>query len=103
MLSQVSILSSSFECAREIYFECARGRENEDGDFVCDGNVFRHVGEEGGDKRKMRSLNARFYVSNKFILNSSNLTFKLEQWQVEVESTKRKVKILKSETIFLVF
>ena len=48
----------------------------------------------------MRSLNARFYVSNKFILNSSNLIFKLEQWQVEVESTGRKVKRLKSETIF---
>ena len=55
------------------------------------------------NKRKMRSLNARFYVSNKFILNSSNLIFKLEQWQVEVESTERKVKRLKSETIFLVF
>ena len=52
---------------------------------------------------KMRSLNARFYVSNKFILNSSNLIFKLEQWQVEVESTKRKVKRLKSEAIILVF
>ena len=51
----------------------------------------------------MRSLNARFYVSNKFILNSSNLIFKLEQWQVKVESTERKVKRLKSETIFLVF
>ena len=52
---------------------------------------------------KTRSLNARFYVSNKFILNSSNLIFKLEQWQVEVESTGRKVKRLKLETIFLVF
>ena len=52
---------------------------------------------------KTRSLNARFYVSNKFILNSSKLIFKLEQWQVEVESTERKVKRLKSETIFLVF
>ena len=52
---------------------------------------------------KMWSLNAHFYVSNKFILNSSNLIFKLEQWQVEVESTWRKVKRLKSEDIFLVF
>ena len=52
---------------------------------------------------KPRSLNARFYVSNKFILNSSKLIFKLEQWQVEVESTERKVKRLKSETIFLAF
>ena len=49
---------------------------------------------------KTRSLNARFYVSNKFILNSSNLIFKLGQWQVEVESTGRKVKRLKSEDSF---
>ena len=52
---------------------------------------------------KTRSSNARFYVSNKFILNSSNLIFKLGQWQVEVESTGRKVKRLKSEAIVLVF
>ena len=32
-----------------------------------------------------------------------NLIFQLEQWQVEVESTERKVKRLKSEAIFLVF
>ena len=49
---------------------------------------------------KTRSLNARFYVSNKFILNSSNLIFKLGQWQVEVESTGRMVKRLKSEAYF---
>ena len=38
-------------------------------------------------------------------LNSTlhNLNFKLEQWQVEVESTGRKVKRLKLEAIFLVF
>ena len=30
-----------------------------------------------------------------------NLNFKLEQWQVEVESIERKVKRLKSEAIFL--
>ena len=45
---------------------------------------------------KTWSLNARFYISNKFILNSSKLIFKLEQWQVEVESTGRMVKRLKS-------
>ena len=57
-----------------------------------------------GDKRKNcgRWMHA-FTYQKKFILNSSNLIFKLEQWQVEVESTERKVKILKSETIFLVF
>ena len=32
-----------------------------------------------------------------------NLIFKLEQWQVEVESTWRKVKRLKSEDIFWSF
>ena len=32
-----------------------------------------------------------------------NLIFKLEQWQVKVESTGRKVKILKLEDILLVF
>ena len=52
---------------------------------------------------KMRSLNAGFYVSNKFIINSSNMIFKLEQWQVEVESTGRKVKRLKSEDYFWYF
>ena len=52
---------------------------------------------------KPRSLNARFYVSNKFILNSSNLIFKLGQWQVEVESTWRMVKRLKSEAYFWYF
>ena len=41
-----------------------------------------------------------FTYQKKFILNSSKLIFKLEQWQVEVESTERKVKRLKSETIF---
>ena len=41
-----------------------------------------------------------FTYQTKFILNSSKLIFKLEQWQVEVESTERKVKRLKSETIF---
>ena len=51
---------------------------------------------------RIQSLNAQIYVSNKFILNSSNMNFKLEQWQVEVESIGRKVKILKSED-FLVF
>ena len=51
----------------------------------------------------MQSLNAQIYVSNKFILNSSNLIFKLEQWQVEVESTGRKVKRLKLEANFLIF
>ena len=44
-----------------------------------------------------------FTYQTKFILNSSNLIFKLEQWQVEVESTGRKVRRLKSEYIFLVF
>ena len=44
-----------------------------------------------------------FTYQIKFILNSSNLIFKLEQLQVEVESTRRKVKRLKSEAIFLVF
>ena len=39
----------------------------------------------------------------KYILNSSNLIFKLEQWRVEVKSTRRKFKRLKSEDIFLVF
>ena len=52
---------------------------------------------------KMRSLNAQIYVSNKFILNSSNLIFKLEQWQVEVKSIERKVKRLKSRNIFGIF
>ena len=32
-----------------------------------------------------------------------NLIFKLEQWQVKVESIGRKVKILKLEDILLVF
>ena len=41
-----------------------------------------------------------FTYQTKFILNSSKLIFKLEQWQVEVESTERKVKRLKSETFF---
>ena len=44
-----------------------------------------------------------FTYQTKFILNSSKLIFKSEQWQVEVESTERKVKRLKSEIIFLVF
>ena len=52
---------------------------------------------------KPRSLNAQFYVSNKILLNSSKLIFKLEQWQVEVESTERKVKRLKSEDYFWYF
>ena len=34
------------------------------------------------------------------ILKSSNRISKLEQWQVEVKSTRRKVKILKSKDIF---
>ena len=45
---------------------------------------------------KIRSLNTQIYVSNKFILNFSKSDFKLEQWQVEIESTERKVKRLKS-------
>ena len=44
-----------------------------------------------------------FTYQTKFLLNTSNLIFKLEQWQVEVESTERKVKRLKLEAIFLVF
>ena len=44
-----------------------------------------------------------FTYQTKFILNSSNLIFKWEQWQVEVESSGRKVKRLKSEAIFMVF
>ena len=52
---------------------------------------------------KLRSLNMQIYVSNKFILNSSKSHFKLEQWQVEVKSTGRKVKRLKSLVSFLVF
>ena len=52
---------------------------------------------------KIRSLNAYIYVSNKFILNSSNLILKLEKWQVEVESTGKKVKRLKLRNIFGVF
>ena len=43
------------------------------------------------------------YVSNKFILKSSNSDLNLERWRVKVESTGRKVKRLKSEDIFLVF
>ena len=39
----------------------------------------------------------------KFILNSSNLIFILEQWQVKVEFTQRRVKRLKLEDIFYVF
>ena len=31
------------------------------------------------------------------------MIFKLEHWQVEVESTGRKVKILKSKDIFMIF
>ena len=49
---------------------------------------------------KRRSLNAQIYVSNKFILKSSNSDLNLEQRQVEVESTRKKVKRLKSEDIF---
>ena len=52
---------------------------------------------------KIWSLNAQIYVSNKFILNSLKSNFKLEQWQVEVEFTGRKVKRFKSRDIFLVF
>ena len=52
---------------------------------------------------KIWSLNAQIYVSNKFIVKSSNLIFKLEQWKLEFESTGRKVKRWKSEDIFLVF
>ena len=44
-----------------------------------------------------------FTYQTKFILNSSNLIFRLEQWQVEVESTGRKVKRLKSEDYFWYF
>ena len=44
-----------------------------------------------------------FTYQTKFILNSSKLIFKLEQWQVEVESTERKVKRLKSEDYFWYF
>ena len=44
-----------------------------------------------------------FMYQTKFILNSSNLILKLEQWQVEVKSTGRKVKRLKSEDIFWPF
>ena len=47
---------------------------------------------------KLWSLNA--HVSNKFLLKSSNLIFKLEHWRVKVESTGRKVKRLKSEDNF---
>ena len=52
------------------------------------------------DKRKNWSSNTRFYVSNKIYTQLFKLIFKLEQWQVEVESTGRKVKRLKSEAIF---
>ena len=48
-----------------------KGRQEEDGG-VCitsDGGVRQLIGV------KMRSLNARFYVSNKFILNSSRFDF----------------------------
>ena len=54
-------------------------------------------------RKRTRSSNARFYVSKKFILNSSNLNFNLEQWQVEIESTERKVKRLKSDDYFWYF
>ena len=69
--------------------------------------ALRGIQKEGdagqvGDSVRIRSLNAQIYISNKFILNSSNLNFKLEQWEVEVESAGRKVKIFKSED-FLVF
>ena len=53
--------------------------------------------------RKNRSSNTCFYVSNKIYTQLFKLIFKLEQWQVEVESTGRKVKRLKSEAIVLVF
>ena len=45
----------------------------------------------------------KFTYQTKFILNSSKLIFKVEKWQVEVESTERKVKRMKLEAIFLVF
>ena len=43
------------------------------------------------------------FMYKKIILNTSNLIFKLEPWQVEVESTGRKVKRLKSEDTYFVF
>ena len=51
---------------------------------------------------RIRRMHA-FTYQTKFILNLSYLIFKLEQWQVEVESTGRKVKRLKSEAIFWYF
>ena len=44
-----------------------------------------------------------FTYQTKFILNSSKLIFKLEQWQVEVESIERNVKRLKSKDYFWYF
>ena len=52
---------------------------------------------------KIQSLNVQINVSNKFIPNSSNSDFNLEQWQVEVESTKKKVKGLKVRDFLDIF
>ena len=49
---------------------------------------------------KSRSQNV---CIKKIILNSSNSDLNLEQWRVEIESTQRKGKRLKSGDIFLVF
>ena len=56
------------------------------------------------DRRKNAIIECSIFTyQTNFILNSSNLIFKLEQWQVEVESTERKVKRLKSEDNFWYF
>ena len=52
---------------------------------------------------KTHSLNVHFTYQTNLYSTLQNLIFKLEQWQVEVESTKRKVKRLKSRNIFGIF
>ena len=45
----------------------------------------------------------KFTYQTNLYSNLQNLIFKLEQWQVEVKSTERKVKKLKSRNIFGIF
>ena len=61
-------------------------------------------------KKRKKAIDTRKNIAAEFtnlrikiILNSSNSYLNLEQWQVMVESTERKVKRLKSEDIFLIF
>ena len=48
---------------------------------------------------KNPALKAQIMYQKFFILNSSNSDLNLEQWRVEVESTERKVKRLKSDIL----